>query len=107
MAAPSSFGSLARMGEQKTDPMEVDAVVDGLNDALALQLRSALAYTLVGGTLTGFALHGLAAELRAFAHAELDDAATSSRRSPRSVAPRRSPRRRSSVTRTRWTRSAG
>jgi bacterioferritin (cytochrome b1) len=62
------------MGEQKTDPMEVDAVVDGLNAALALQYRSALAYTVVGGTLTGFALHGLAAELRAFAHAELDDA---------------------------------
>jgi len=62
------------MGEQKTDPMEVDAVVDGLNDALALQLRSALAYTITGGTLTGFALRGLAAEMRAFAHAELDDA---------------------------------
>jgi bacterioferritin (cytochrome b1) len=62
------------MGEQKTDPMEVDAVVDGLNDALGLQLRSAVAYTVVGGTLTGFALHGLAAELRAYAHAELDDA---------------------------------
>ena len=64
---------LVRMGEQKTDPMEVDAVVDGLNDALALQLRSRWP-TRSWADLTGFALHGLAAELRAFAHAELDDA---------------------------------
>ena len=62
------------MGEQKTDPMEVDEVVAGLNAALALQFRSAVGYTLVAGTLKGFAPYGLAAELRAFARAELEDA---------------------------------
>jgi bacterioferritin (cytochrome b1) len=62
------------MSEQKTDPMEVDEVIEGLNAALPLQFRSAVAYTLVGGSLTGVSFHGLAGELREFAHAELDDA---------------------------------
>jgi bacterioferritin len=62
------------MGEQKTDPMEVEEVLEGLNAALPLQLRSAVAYTVVGGSLTGIAHHGLAGELREWAHAELEDA---------------------------------
>ncbi|HSD77231.1 MAG TPA: ferritin-like domain-containing protein [Solirubrobacteraceae bacterium] len=62
------------MGEQKSDPMEVDEVVAGLNAALALQFRAAVGYTLVAGTLKGFAPYGLAAELHAFARAELEDA---------------------------------
>jgi bacterioferritin len=62
------------MGDQKTDPMEVDAVLEGLDAALALQLRSAIAYTAIGGGLTGVAFHGLAADLREWAHAELEDA---------------------------------
>jgi bacterioferritin (cytochrome b1) len=62
------------MGEQKTDPMELDEVVDGINAALPLQFRSAVAYTVAGGSLTGIAFHGLAAEFRDYAHAELEDA---------------------------------
>jgi bacterioferritin (cytochrome b1) len=62
------------MTEQKTDPMEVDEVVDGLNAALPLQFRSAMAYTVVGGSLTGVAFHGLAGDFRRYAHEELDSA---------------------------------
>jgi bacterioferritin (cytochrome b1) len=62
------------MAENKKDPMEVEQVVGALNAALRLQFRSALAYTLVAGRLTGFPYHGLAADLKAFAIADLGDA---------------------------------
>jgi bacterioferritin (cytochrome b1) len=62
------------MPEQKKDPMEVDAVLEALNEALPLQFRSALAYTVVGGSLVGFSFQGLAAEFKRFSHAELEDA---------------------------------
>jgi len=62
------------MAENKKEPMEVDEVVGALNTALRLQFRSALAYTLVTGRLTGFPYHGLAAEMKAFARADLEDA---------------------------------
>ena len=54
--------------------MEVEAAVEALNTALRLQHRSPLAYAHLAGTLVGFAFHGLAAEMRAFARADLDDA---------------------------------
>ena len=54
--------------------MEVEAAIEALNTALRLQQRSALAYTHLAGTLVGFQFHGLAAELAAFARAEIDDA---------------------------------
>ena len=54
--------------------MEVEAAVEALNAALRLQHRSALAYTHRAGTLVGFQFHGLAAEVAAFARAEIDDA---------------------------------
>ena len=54
--------------------MEVEAAVEALNAALRLQHRSALAYTHLAGTLVGFQFHGLAAEVAAFARAEIDDA---------------------------------
>jgi bacterioferritin (cytochrome b1) len=62
------------MAGDKKDPMEVEEVIGALNTALRLQLRSALAYTLVAGRLTGFAYHGLAADMKAFAVADLEDA---------------------------------
>jgi bacterioferritin (cytochrome b1) len=62
------------VSENKKDPMEVEAAVEALNAALRLQQRSALAYTHLAGTLVGFQFHGLAAELAAFARAEIDDA---------------------------------
>jgi bacterioferritin len=54
--------------------MDVDGVVDALNTALRLQYRSALAYTVVAGSLTGLRFAPLAPQLSAFAAAELDDA---------------------------------
>jgi len=62
------------VNENKKDPMEVEAAVEALNTALRLQHRSPLAYAHLAGTLVGFAFHGLAAEMRDFARADLDDA---------------------------------
>ena len=66
--------ALRAVNENKKDPMEVEAAIDALNVALRLQQRSALAYTHMAGTLVGFQFHGLAAEMRSFALAELEDA---------------------------------
>jgi bacterioferritin (cytochrome b1) len=60
--------------ENKKDPMDVEGVVDALNAALRLQYRSALAYTLIAGSLVGLRFAPLAPQLTAFAHADLDDA---------------------------------
>ena len=56
------------------DPLEVEAVLDLLDTALALQYRSALQYTQVAGSLTGLEWTVLGVQLWAFAEAELDDA---------------------------------
>jgi bacterioferritin len=60
--------------ENKKDPMDVDGVVDALNAALRLQYRSALAYTVVAGSLVGLRFAPLAPTLAEFALQELDDA---------------------------------
>jgi len=54
--------------------MDVPAVIDALNEALRLQNRSALAYTVAAGSLTGFQFQPLALELGRFALEETDDA---------------------------------
>jgi bacterioferritin (cytochrome b1) len=56
------------------DPMDEDAAVEKLNAALTLQYRSALSYTLLAGSLTGFSFQPLALELGRFAREEVDDA---------------------------------
>ena len=56
------------------DPMDVDGAVEKLNAALRLQYRSALAYTLLAGSLTGWQFQPLSQELGRFAREELDDA---------------------------------
>ncbi len=56
------------------DPMDVDGAVEKLNAALRLQYRSALAYTLLAGSLTGWQFQPLSQELGRFARDELDDA---------------------------------
>ena len=56
------------------DPMDVDAVVEALNAALALQHRSSIAYVVAAGSLTGFQFQPLALELGRFAREEVDDA---------------------------------
>ena len=55
------------------DPMEVEEAIAALNAALALQARSALAYTHVAGTVRGLEHQALGAQLWSFGAAELDD----------------------------------
>ncbi|MEJ7785821.1 MAG: ferritin-like domain-containing protein [Solirubrobacteraceae bacterium] len=56
------------------EPLDHEAAIAALNKALRLQYRSGLAYSLVAGSLTGFAHVALGPQLYAFAAAELDDA---------------------------------
>ena len=56
------------------DPMDEQAVIGALNEALALQHRSAIAYTVAAGSLTGFQYQPLTLELGRFAREEVDDA---------------------------------
>ena len=56
------------------DPMDEQAVIGALNEALALQYRSAIAYVVAAGSLTGFQFQPLTLELGRFAREEIDDA---------------------------------
>lgn len=56
------------------DPMDEQAVIEALNTALALQHRSAIAYSVAAGSLTGFQFQPLTLELGRFAAEEIDDA---------------------------------
>ena len=55
------------------DPLDIDLALERLSDALPLQLRSAAAYTLASGSITGFEYLGLAELLWRFAEADLAD----------------------------------
>ena len=57
-----------------SDAMDVEGAVRAMNEALALQYRSALAYTLAAGSLTGVQFRPMTRELADFAQADLDDA---------------------------------
>jgi bacterioferritin (cytochrome b1) len=61
------------MAEDK-DPLDVDAALEQLNEALSLQYRSVLGYTVAAGSVTGFEYQGLSNLLWCFAEAELEDA---------------------------------
>ena len=56
------------------DPLDIDLALERLGVALPLQLRSAAAYTMAAGSITGFAYQGLADLLWRFAEADLADA---------------------------------
>ena len=56
------------------EPLDVEGALGALNDALTLQMRSALSYTLAAGSLVGFQFAPLAAQFGDFATAELVDA---------------------------------
>jgi bacterioferritin (cytochrome b1) len=56
------------------EPLDHDKAIAALNKALRLQYRSGLAYSLVAGSLTGFAHVALGPQLYAFGAEELDDA---------------------------------
>ena len=55
------------------DPLDVDLALERLSKALPLQLRSAAAYTMASGSVTGFEYLGLAELLWRFAEADLAD----------------------------------
>ncbi len=56
------------------EPMDVPAVLEGLNHALALLFRSALQYTVLSASLFGLEYLALGAELRSYGEADLADA---------------------------------
>jgi bacterioferritin (cytochrome b1) len=56
------------------DPLDVELALDRLGRALPLQLRSAAAFTIAAGAITGFQYVPLARLLWSYAEAELADA---------------------------------
>jgi bacterioferritin (cytochrome b1) len=56
------------------DPLDVDLALERLSAALPLQLRSAAAYTMAAGSITGVEYLGLSELLWQFAEADLADA---------------------------------
>jgi bacterioferritin (cytochrome b1) len=56
------------------ETLDVEAAIERLNDALRLQYRSALQYTLTSGSLFGFEFQGFGDRLWDYGRAELDDA---------------------------------
>ena len=56
------------------DPLDVELALERLTKALPLQLRSAAAYTIAAGSITGFEYLGLSDLLWRFAEADLADA---------------------------------
>ena len=55
------------------DPMEVDKVLEALNRALELQLRSLLQFTQASASMFGLEVQGVTEKLWQFAQAELTD----------------------------------
>jgi bacterioferritin len=62
------------MAGDAEERLDVEAAVERLNEALALQYRSVLQYTLTSGSLFGFEFQGLGDRLWSYAQAELADA---------------------------------
>jgi bacterioferritin (cytochrome b1) len=61
------------MTEQKPDPMDVPRVLERLNEALVLQQRSVLQFTMGAGSMFGLEFQAVGAQLWLFARAELED----------------------------------
>jgi bacterioferritin (cytochrome b1) len=61
------------MSVDEKDPLDVESALERLGIALPLQLRSAAAYTIASGAITGHAYLALTAQLWGFAQAELED----------------------------------
>lgn len=56
------------------EPMNVEKVVDLINQALPLQMRSATLYTWAAGAATGIEFQAVGRELERFGRLDLDDA---------------------------------
>ncbi len=55
------------------EPMDVEKVVEGLNAALPMQMRSALHFTWIAGTATGLEWQAVATKMESFGVEELED----------------------------------
>jgi bacterioferritin (cytochrome b1) len=60
------------MSDEEKDPLDVELALERLGTALPLQLRSAAAYTVASGAITGFQYMGLTDLLWRFAQQELE-----------------------------------
>jgi bacterioferritin (cytochrome b1) len=60
------------MSDEDKDPLDVESALERLGTALPLQLRSAAAYTVAAGAVTGFQYLGLSELLWRFAQQELE-----------------------------------
>jgi bacterioferritin len=58
---------------KQEETLDVEQALKLLNEALSLQYRSALGYTVASGSMFGFAYQGLAEKLREFGEQELID----------------------------------
>ena len=62
------------MADEDEETLDVEDAVGKLNEALRLQYRSALGYTLAAGGMYGFEYQGFSSELADFGRKEIDDA---------------------------------
>ncbi|MDQ3759660.1 MAG: ferritin-like domain-containing protein [Actinomycetota bacterium] len=60
------------MGDEE-EKLDVEGAIKCLNDALRLQYRSALGYTLAAGGMFGFEYQGFSSQLADFGRVEIDD----------------------------------
>ena len=58
---------------EEEETLDVEGAIERLNQALRLQYRSALGYTLAAGGMFGFEYQGFSSELAEFGRAEIDD----------------------------------
>lgn len=61
------------MGEKQADPMDVESVLDALNEALGLEQRSLLQFTIGAGSMFGLENQAVSGKLWDFARSELED----------------------------------
>ena len=61
------------MSPEDDEKLDVEGAVERLNEALRLQYRSALGYTLAAGGMYGFEYQGFSSQLADFGRAEVDD----------------------------------
>lgn len=55
------------------ETLDVEGAIESLNEALRLQYRSALSYTLAAGGMFGFEYQGFSSQLADFGRSEIDD----------------------------------
>lgn len=62
-----------RVADEEEEKLDVEEAIKCLNDALRLQYRSALGYTLAAGGMFGFEYQGFSSQLADFGRTEIDD----------------------------------